>query len=138
RWLLAATAFAVLGADLEWATSHALWTLGFVLTGVWAAFLVQLVLTFPEGRSSSRLARAAIVGAYAVTFGGQLVGALVVPDGRDVLSVASQASVAHVIDRIQEISGIAVALVVLILVLQRLRVLRGPARRVQGPLLVAA
>jgi signal transduction histidine kinase len=138
RWLLAATAFALLGADLEWASSHTVWTVGFVLEGVWAAFLVQLVLTFPEGRSWSHIARVAIVGAYAVTFGGQLVGALVVPDVRDVLSVASQASVAHVIDRIQEISGIAIALVVLILVLQRLRVLRGPARRVQGPLLVAA
>ena len=54
------------------------------------------------------------------------------------LSVAPHASVAHVIDRSQEISGIAVALVVLLLVGQRLRVLRGPARRVQGPLLVAA
>ncbi len=138
RWLLAATAFALLGADLEWASSHAVWTLGFVLEGLWAAFLVQLVLSFPEGRSWSRLARVAIVGTYAVTFGGQLVGVFVVPDARDVLSVAPRASVAHVIDRTQEISGIAVALVVLVLVLQRLRVLRGPARRVQGPLLVAA
>ena len=50
RWLLAATAFALLGADLEWASSHTVWTLGFVLEGLWAAFLVQLVLTFPEGR----------------------------------------------------------------------------------------
>ena len=138
RWLLAATAFAVLGADLEWATSHALWTLGFVLEGVWVAFLVQLVLTFPEGRSWSRLARAAIVGAYAVTFGGQLVGALVVPDGRDLLSVASDPSVAHTIDRAQEFSGVVLALVVLFLVLQRARVLRGPVRHAQGPLLLAA
>ena len=138
RWLLAATAFALLGADLEWASSHTVWTLGFVLEGLWAAFLVHLVLTFPEGRSWSRVAGVAIAGAYAVTFGWQLVGAFVVPDGRDVLSVAPHASVAHVIDRSQEISGIAVALVVLLLVGQRLRVLRGPARRVQGPLLVAA
>src|SRR5436190_22000289 len=28
RFLLAATAFALLGADLEWASSNALWTLG--------------------------------------------------------------------------------------------------------------
>jgi len=124
RWLLAATAFAVLGADLEWATSRALWTLGFVLEGVWVAFLVQLVLTFPEGRSWSRFARAAIVGAYAVTFGGQLVGALVVPDGRDLLSVASDPNVAHTIDRAQEFSGVVLALVVLFLVLQRARVLK--------------
>ena len=48
RWLLAAAAFAVLGADLAWASSHALWTLGFVLAGLWTALLAQLVLTFPE------------------------------------------------------------------------------------------
>ena len=55
RWrrasfLLAATAFALLGADLEWSSSHALWTLGLLLEGVWAALMVQLVLTFPASR----------------------------------------------------------------------------------------
>src|SRR5205823_3261595 len=103
RLLLAATAFALLGADLKWASSHALWTLGFVLEGLWAAFLVQLVLTFPEGRPWSRAARIAIVCAYAVTFGGQLVGAFVVPDVRDALSVGPHASFAHTVDRAQEI-----------------------------------
>jgi signal transduction histidine kinase len=137
-WLLAATAFALLGADLDWTSSHALWTLGLVIEGLWAAFLVQLVLTFPEGRPWSRAARIAIAGAYAVTFGGQLVGAFVVPDARDVLSVAPHASFARTLDRAQEISGIAVALLVLFLVVQRLRVLRGRAGRAQGPLLVAA
>jgi signal transduction histidine kinase len=138
RWLLAGAAFAVLGADLEWASSHALWTLGFLLEGLWAPLLVQLVLTFPEGRSWSRMAQVAIAGAYAAMFGGQLVGAFVVGDARDVLSVAPHVTVAHTVDRAQEISAIAVALVVLFLVVQRLRVLRGPARRAQGPLLVAA
>src|SRR2546429_317017 len=61
-----------------------------------------------------------------------------VSDTRDVLSVAPHASVAHTLDRTQAISGIAVALVVLFLVVQRVRLLRGPARRAQGPLLVAA
>ena len=138
RWLLAATAFALLGADLEWAGPHVVWTLGFVLEGLWAALLLQVVLTFPEGRPWSRIARVAIVCAYAGTFGGQLVGALVVPDARDLLSAASRAGLAHAIDRAQEISGIAIALAVLLLVLQRLRVLRGPVRRAQGPALVAA
>jgi len=72
RWLLAATPFALLGADLEWASSHALWTLGFLLEGLWAAFLVQLVLTFPEGRPWSRLAHLTVVSAYTVTLAGQL------------------------------------------------------------------
>src|SRR5207248_2165205 len=143
RWrrasfLLAATAFALLGADLEWSSSHVLWTLGLLLEGVWAALMVQLVLTFPASRSWSRAARAGIIGAYAVAFGGQLVGAFVGADTRDVLSVAPHASAAHTVDRAQEIAGIVIALVVLFLVLQRLRALRGPARRAQGPFLVAA
>ena len=46
-------------------------------------------------------------------------------------------NVAHAIDRVQEFVGAAVGVVVLVLVLQRLRVVRGVARRSQGPLLVA-
>ena len=86
----------------------------------------------------SRPARFAIAGAFAVTLGGQLVGAFVLPDARDLLSVAPQQTVADAVDRAQEISGIAVALAVLFLVLRRLRALRGAARRAQAPLLVAA
>jgi signal transduction histidine kinase len=138
RWLLAATAFTLLSADLDWASSHALWTLGFVLEALWAAFLVQLVLTFPEGRSWSRLARVTIVAGYAVTVGGQLVGALVASDARDILPLASHPDVAHTIDRAQEFSGVGLAFAVLFLVLQRARIFRGPARRAQGPLLLAA
>jgi signal transduction histidine kinase len=138
RWLLAAAPFALLGADLEWASSHALWTLGFVLEGIWAALLVQLVLTFPEGRSWSRVAGLAIIGAYALTLGGQLVGALVTPDARDLLSVASHPDVAHAIDRVQEVGGAALTLLVLFLVLQRSRALRAVARRAQALLFPAA
>jgi signal transduction histidine kinase len=137
-WLLAATAFTLLGADLEWSSSRGLWTLGFVLEGLWAALLVQLVLTFPEGRSWSGLARIAIVGAYTLTLGGQLVAAFVAPDARDVLSLASHPNAAHTIDRAQELAGAALAVTVLVLVLQRGRASRGPTRRTQRPLLLAA
>ena len=137
-WLLAATTFALLGADLEWASSHALWTLGFLLEALWAAFVVQLVLTFPEGRPWSRPARIAILAAYTVTLGGQLVGALLAPDTRDLLSTASEPSVADAIDRVQAITGVCVALAVLVLVVQRMRTLARPARRAQAPLLLAA
>ena len=138
KWLLVVASFALLGADLEWASSRALWTIGFLLAGLWAAFLVQLVLTFPEGRPRSRAARVAIIGAYALTCGGQLAGVLVAPDARDLLAVASHPGVAHGIDRAQEIFGVGVALLVLFLILRRLRGLGGPARRAQGPLLLMA
>jgi signal transduction histidine kinase len=126
RLLLAATGFALLGADLEWASTHLLGTFGLLLEGLWAALLVQLCLTFPHGRPWSRVAPAAIVGAYAVTFGGQFVGAFL------------HGAVAHTVDRMQELVGVSVALVVLFLHVQRLRVLRGPAFRTQGPVLVPA
>jgi signal transduction histidine kinase len=138
RVVLAAASFALLAADLQWVSSDALWTLGFLLDALWAALLVQVVVTFPEGRPWSRAARVAIVGAYAATFGGQLARAFVLPDSRDVLSVAPQQTVADAVDRAQGILGIAVALAVLFLLVARLRALRGPAQRAQAPLLVAA
>ena len=137
RVLLAAAAFALLAADLRWASSHALWTLGFLLEALWVALLVQVVLTFPEGRPWSRAARVAIAGAYTAALGGQLVGVFVLPDSRDVLSITSQQTVADAVDRAQGILGIAVALTVLFLLVGRLLVLRGPAQRAQAPLLAA-
>ena len=137
-WLLATASFAVLGGDLAWATSNALWTLGFLLEGLWAALLVHLVLAFPDGRPWSRVAQIAISGAYVATLGGQLVGAFVDPNTRNVLGLAPHDAVAHAVDQTQEITAIVVGLVVLVLVMRRLRVLGGPARRAQGPLLVAA
>ena len=76
RVLLAAAAFALLAADLQWSSAHAVWTLGFLLDGLWAALLVQVVLTFPEGRPWSRAAAITIAGAYVATIGGQTAGAL--------------------------------------------------------------
>jgi hypothetical protein len=116
-----------------------LWTLGFLLEALWVAVVVQVVLTFPEGRPWSRVALVAIAGAYAATLGGQLVGVLVLPDSQDVLSVASRKTIADAVDRAQEALGIAVALAVLILLVGRLLLLRGrPALRAQAPLLAGA
>lgn len=137
-WLLAASALTILCADLEWTHSNALWTFGYLLEGLWVAFLAQLVLTFPEGRPWSRWARFGILGVFVVAFGGQVLGALVVPDARDVLSVAPRPSLAHTVDRAQEITGVVLALLVLFLVLRRLRALPRAAHHSQGPLLAAA
>jgi signal transduction histidine kinase len=143
RWrrssvLLAAAAFAVLVADLQWAGSHTLWTLGFLFEAVWVALLVQLVLTFPEGRPWSRAAPVVIAGAYAVALGGQFIRALVLRDQRDMLSAAPQQAVADFVDRTQGTLGLVVALAVLFLLVKRLHALRGPAQRAQAPLFVAA
>ncbi len=143
RWrrsgiLLAAAGFALLAADLQWANSHVLWNVGFLLNALWVALLVQLVLTFPEGRPWSRVAPFAIAGAFATTVAGQLVGALVLPDARDVLTVTPHQTLADAVDRVQAILGMGIALVLLVLLVRRLLVLRGPAQRAQAPLLAAA
>jgi signal transduction histidine kinase len=138
RVLLSASAFALLAADLQWASSDGLWTLGFLLEALWLALLVQFVLTFPEGRPWSRAAQAVIAAAYATALGGQLAGVFFLPDSRDVLSVASHQTLADVIDRAQGILGIAIALAVVLLVGRRLLLLQGAARRAQAPLLAGA
>lgn len=138
RWLLVVASFTLLAADLEWATSRLLWTLGFLLAGLWVAVLVQLVLTFPDGQPWSRAGRVAIVGTYVLTLVGQLAEAPVLPDSRDLLAVASNPAFVHEIDRAQEIGGVGVALVLFVLLLRRFRGLGGPARQAQGPLLLMA
>jgi signal transduction histidine kinase len=143
RWrrstvLLAAASFALLAADLQWASSDVLWTAGYLLAGLWVALLVHVVLTFPEGRPWSRVAWILIAGAYAATFAGQVVGVFVLPDSRNVLSVVPRQTMADAVDRVQGVVGIAVAIGVFVVVVLRLRTLRGPARRGQAPLLAAA
>jgi signal transduction histidine kinase len=143
RWrrsgiLLAAAGFALLAADLQWANSHVLWTVGFLLNALWVALLVQLVLTFPEGRPWSHVAPFVIAGAFVTTVAGQLVGAVVLPDARDVLTVTPHQTLADAVDRVQGILGMGIALVLLVLLVRRLLVLRGPAQRAQAPLLAAA
>jgi signal transduction histidine kinase len=138
RILLAAAAFALLAADLQWASSGVFWTLGFLLEAVWAALLVHIVLTFPKGRPWSRVASVTAMCAYGTAAGGQLVRAFVLPDSRDVLAITSTQRVADAVGRAQEALGILLGLTVLVLVVGRLRGLRGPAWRAQAPLLAAA
>jgi signal transduction histidine kinase len=138
RVLLCAAAFALLAADLQWASSDALWTLGFLLDALWLALLVQLVLSFPDGRPWSLAASVAIGVTYAVALGGQLVSALVEPQPDNVLGVAPSERAADIVERAQGGLAIVVALTLGFLVTRRLLALRRPARRAQGPLLAAA
>ena len=123
-WLLSAGAFALLGADLEWTSTRILGTIGVLLGWLWAAILVQLVLTFPEGRPWTPAARVVVPAAYAAAAGGQVV-------------VAFSSANAHAAQRAQEVTGLAVGVAVLGLVVPRLLTLQGPGRRAQAPLLVA-
>ena len=134
--LLAAAGFALLAADLQWANSHVLWTVGFLLNALWVALLVQLVLTFPEGRPWSRVAPFVIAGACA-TVAGQLVGAVFFPT-RATCSPSRRTSPCR---RCRPSTGDPRDRHrprLLVLLGRRLLVLRGPAQRAQAPLLAAA
>src|SRR5262245_13979882 len=130
RWrptpqLLVAAAYAVLGVDLAWTSTRAVGTIGVLLGWRWAAILVQLVVTFPQGRAWTPGAWIVVLAAYAAAVGGQLVVAF----------ASSHALAAH---QAQEIVALAVGAAVLILVAPRLLDLQGPGRRAHAPFLLAA
>ena len=124
-WLLAAAGFALLGGDLAWTSTRVVGTIGVLLAWLWAAILVQLVLTFPEGRPWTNAARIVVPTAYAAAAGGQVV-------------VAFAPSNEHATHRAQEIVALAVGAAVLGLVAPRLLTLQGLGRRAQAPILLAA
>jgi signal transduction histidine kinase len=124
-WLMATAAFALLGADLAWTSTRVVGTIGVLLGWLWAAILVQLVLTFPEGRPWTTAARVLVPTAYAAAAGRQVV-------------IAFASANEHAAHRAQEIVALAIAAAVLGLVARRLLTLQGPGRRAQAPLLSAA
>jgi signal transduction histidine kinase len=122
RLVLAVAAFALLGADLAWASPESLSSLGLSLAWAWAALLVQLVLTFPGGRPWTPAGTGVILAAYGVA----------------ALSIARELGAGDAIVRPQAIAGIVVGIAALSAVGLHVRGLGGPTRRAQGPLLLAA
>jgi signal transduction histidine kinase len=137
RLLLALAAMLVLAADLQWFNAAGLWTVGLVLQLAWLAVMIQLVLTYPDGRPWSRPTRVTILGGYLAAPIGGLAAALVTIDSRNALSVLPSQSASDTVGRVRAALGCAVLVSALLLVLWRLRSLRGPARRAQAPLLVS-
>ena len=138
RLLLALAGIALLVGDLQWSSASGLWTIGVALEWVWLAVIVQLVLTFPDGRPWSPAAQATIVGGYLAGALGGLASMLVATDPRDVLSVIASQSANDTIGRARAWLGFAVVLSMLVLIGWRLLSLRGAARRAQAPLLLGA
>jgi hypothetical protein len=129
RWraasrLLVAAGLALLAADLQWTTTRVVGTIGVLLAWLWAAILVQLVLTFPEGRPWTNATRVVAPAAYATAVGGQVV-------------VAFASSNTHAAHRAQATVALVISAAVLGLVASRLLTLQGPGRRAQAPLLFA-
>ena len=137
RLLLALAALLVLAGDLQWFNAAGPWTVGLVLQLAWLAVMIQLVLTYPDGRPWSRPARVTILGGYLAAPIGGLAAALVTIDSRNALSILPSQSASDTVSRVRAALGCAVLVSALLLVLLRLRSLRGPARRAQAPLLVS-
>ena len=137
RLLLALAALLVLAGDLQWFNAAGPWTVGLVLQLAWLAVMIQLVLTYPDGRPWSRPARVTILGGYLAAPIGGLAAALVTIDSRNALSILPSQSASDMVSRVRAALGCAVLVSALLLVLLRLRSLRGPARRAQAPLLVS-
>jgi signal transduction histidine kinase len=138
RLLLAIAGALVLGGDLQWLSAPALWTAGLVLELAWLSVIVQLVLTFPDGRAWSSLALVTIGAGYLAAPVGGLVAAFVTADPHNVLSTLSSQSAAATVGRMRAGLGLAVLLATIGLVAWRLASVRGVSRRMQAPLLIGA
>jgi hypothetical protein len=137
-WLMAAIAAAWFPEDLQLTSSALAWTAGLLLAWLPVAIVVQLVVSFPEGRVWSWPARAVLAGAYLVTVGTALVGALFLPDGRNLLLVSPDHGVVDAVNHDAAYLGLVVTIALAALIASRLRSLRGVARRTALPLLSGA
>jgi hypothetical protein len=136
--LMAAIAAAWFLEDLQLVSSPLAWTAGLLLAWLPVAMAVQLVVSFPGGRVWSWPARAVLAGAYLVTVGTALVGAIFLPDGRNLLLVSPNHGAVDAVNHDATYLGLAVTVALAALIALRLRSLRGVARRASLPLLGGA
>ena len=137
-WLMGAIAAAWFLEDLQLTSSPLAWTAGLLLAWLPVAMVVQLVVSFPDGRVWSWPARAVLAGAYLVTVGRALTGAIFLPDGRNLLLVSRNQGVVDAVNHHATYLGLVVTVALAALIALRLRSLAGVARRVALPLLSGA
>ena len=124
--------------DLQRSESELLWTLGWVFADLYAALLVHLIVSFPDGCIWSRSARVVVGATYGATVGFAFMSALFQPDGRNLLLVEADVERADAIGQVSAAVGVVVVVALVVLVVSRLARLRGLARRSSAPLLVGA
>jgi len=137
-WLMAGIAGAWFLEELQLSSSPAAWTAGVLLAWLPVAMVVQLVVSFPAGRVWSWPARAVLAGAYLVSVGRALVGAMFLPDGRNLLLLTRNSAMVDTVDHAAAGLGLAVTVALAALIALRLRSLTGVSRRVSLPLLGGA
>jgi signal transduction histidine kinase len=124
--------------DLQHSESDLLWTTGWVFADLYAALLVHLIMSFPEGRIWSRSARVVVVTTYGATVGFAFLSALFQPDDRNLLLVEPDVARADAIGQASAAVGVVIVVALVVLVISRLVRLRGLARRSSAPLLLGA
>jgi signal transduction histidine kinase len=124
--------------ELQLSRVALLWTIGWVFASLYEALIVQLVLSYPDGRIWSRSALATVVATYVVTAGGAILTAFYQPSGENLLLIDPDQARADGIGRVTSLIGVGIVVVVVLLVAVRLLRLRGVARRLALPLLVGA
>jgi signal transduction histidine kinase len=137
-WLMAAVAATWFLYDLQLSTVPLFWTVGWVLANLYLVLVVQLVLSFPEGRIWSTPARVVLVLAYVAAVGMAALETLFRPDPENLVAIDPDQAVA---DRIGELAaglGVALTCAYVILIAHRLVTLQRVARRAAAPLLVGA
>ncbi len=135
-WLMASVTGAWFLDYLTLSSSPLAWTVGTLLGTLFAALLVQLLLSYPGGRAWSAPARLVIASTYAATLGVALLSSFTLPDNRNLVLVTPDQGFADSVMRVDSGIGVAITLALLALIGQRLLALRGVARRAALPLLV--
>jgi len=124
--------------DLQYSESGLLWTVGWLFGDVYAALLVQLIVSFPDGRIWSPWARFLVAATYGATVGAAFVSALFEPDRRNLLLVTPDVERVDAIEQVSATAGVLIVAALIALVISRLVRLRGLSRRASAPLLLGA
>jgi signal transduction histidine kinase len=151
--LLLLVALALLLRKLQYSGNSAVFTVGFALTGLYAAVFAHVVLAYPSGRIRDRLERWFVIAAYAVAFLLPVAVLLVYDPARSCLfncshvhrvrpesliSVAGSHTAFAVVHGVQHVGGYGVAGALLVaLIVRRLCTASPHTRRKQWPLMLA-
>lgn len=137
-WLMAAVAATWFLYDLQLSSVPLIWTVGSVFAYLYLVLVVQLVLSFPEGRVWSTPARVVLVLVYIAAVGMPALATLFLPNAENLLAIDPDQAAA---DRIGEIAsglGVGLTCAYVVLIVHRLVTLQRVARRAAAPLLVGA
>jgi signal transduction histidine kinase len=144
-WLLVASGFAWFAAALPASNWSPLFTIGLLVSPIWAALFVHTILAFPSGRVEGRVARATVALAYGGFVLLQLPYVLVDDPDRqldcpcpdNLLLATDNRAAAGLINVVQvTVAGLLVAAMVVYVLARRWRAASPPLRRTLAPFLV--